>query len=47
VANLKKQALAMNDELTEQNDVIDRISAKTDANIKSTYMNTDRAAKKL
>ena len=46
VANLKKQALTMGDELEEQNKVIDRLNLKTDANIKSTNMNSDRAARK-
>ena len=46
VADLKRQAMTMGDELEEQNKVIDRIGAKTDANTRSTYMLTDRAAKK-
>lgn len=44
VADLKKQALVMNDELEEQNDRIDRIGAKTDGNIQSVKKNDDRAA---
>ena len=45
VANLKKQAMTMGDELEEQNKVIDKINKKGDANIKSLGINTDRAAK--
>ena len=45
VANLKKQALTMGDELEDQNKVIDRINKKGDANVKSLGINSDRAAK--
>ncbi len=47
VANLKKQAMTMGDELDEQNQLIDRITKKTDANLQATNMLSDRSARKL
>ena len=46
VAGLKKQALKMGDELSEQNEIIERIHAKAQVNVDSAYKTTDRINKK-
>ena len=46
MAGLKKQALKMGDELSEQNEIIERIHAKAQVNVDSAYKTTDRINKK-